>query len=48
MKNDLFALIFMFLTIFGFVGWYIAEADNEVLRQQLAAIDYQKVNRYAH
>jgi len=38
MKNEsnLFQLLFFFLTIFGFSGWYIAETDNEILRKELS------------
>lgn len=42
MKNDVFAMIFLFSTIFGFSGWYFAETDNQILRQELAAQTYTK------
>lgn len=36
MKNDWFAVFFMFSTILGFSGWYFAECDNEILRKELS------------
>ncbi len=44
MKNEsnLFQLLFFFLTIFSFFGWYMAETDNEILRQELATQSYIK------
>ncbi|WP_313042036.1 hypothetical protein [Acinetobacter sp.] len=45
MKNDLFAVIFMLLTFFGFSGWYMAEADNEILRQELSSYTGTEVRK---
>ncbi|ADX93457.1 MULTISPECIES: hypothetical protein [Acinetobacter calcoaceticus/baumannii complex] len=28
------------LSIFAFVGWYFAEQDNEILRQELISLKY--------
>lgn len=42
MKSDLFTAIFLFSTILGFSGWYFAETDNQILRQELAAQTYTK------
>lgn len=36
MKNDFFALFFLFSTVLGFMGWYFAESDNEILRKELS------------
>ena len=47
MKNEsnLFLLLFFFLTIFGFSGWYLAENDNEILRKELSSHTGQKVHK---
>ena len=45
MKNDLFAVIFMFLAIFGYSGWYLAESDNEILRKELSSHTGQEVRK---
>ena len=45
MKNDLFEVIFMCLTFFGFAGWYMAEADNEILRKELSSHTGQEVHK---
>ncbi len=36
MKNDFFAVFFLFSTILCFSGWYFAESDNEILRKELS------------
>ena len=47
MKNEsnLFLLLFFFLTIFGFSGWYFAENDNEILRQELSTYTGTEVRK---
>ncbi len=47
MKNEsnLFQLLFFFLTIFGFSGWYIAENDNEILRKELSEYTGKEVRK---
>ena len=45
MKNDLFAVIFMFLTIFGYSGWFLAENDNEILRKELSTYKGKEVRK---
>ena len=45
MKIDLFAVIFMFLTIFGYSGWYFAENDNEILRKELSTYTGKEVRK---
>ena len=46
MKNQsiIFTCIFA-LMIFGFMGWYFAEADNEVLRKELSRYTGTEVRR---
>ncbi len=45
MKNEYFAVIFMFLTFVGFSGWYFAENDNEILRQELSTYTGTEVRK---
>lgn len=47
MKNEsnLFLLLFFFLTIFGFSGWYLAESDNEILRKELSTYKGKEVRK---
>ncbi len=45
MKNDLFAVIFLCSTILGFMGWYFAESDNEILRQELSSYTGKEVHK---
>lgn len=47
MKNEsnLFLLLFFFLTIFGFSGWYLAESDNEILRKELSSYTDKEVRK---
>ena len=45
MKNDLFTVIFMFLTIFGYSCWYLAENDNEILRKELSTYKGKEVRK---
>lgn len=45
MKNDLFAVIFMFLAIWGYSGWYLAESDNEILRKELLMYTGKEVRK---
>lgn len=47
MKNEsnLLQLLFFFLTIFSFLGWYVAEIDNEILRQALSVCTSQEVHK---
>jgi len=47
MKNEsnLIHLLFFFLTIFSFSGWYFAESDNEILRKELSVYTGQEVRK---
>lgn len=48
-QSDFLSLALLLLTFFSFSGWYLAQQDNELLRQELEA---QKsthlVHRYNH
>lgn len=44
-ESNLFLLLFFFLTIFGFSGWYLAESDNEILRKELSSHTGQEVHK---
>ena len=39
---DYLAPFLLFITIFMSMGWYFAESENEILRQELALKDYTK------
>lgn len=39
---DYLAPFLLFMTIFMSMGWYFAESENELLRQELAAQSYTK------
>lgn len=45
MRNDFFTVIFMVLVIFGYSGWYFAESDNEILRQELSSYTGKEVRK---
>lgn len=45
MRNDFFTVIFMVLAIFGYSGWYFAESDNEILRQELSSYTGKEVRK---
>ncbi len=45
MKTDFFLILFSVLTMAGFSGWYIAECDNEVLRQELSVYTGKEVRK---
>lgn len=43
LKNtEIFAIAFFFLSIFSFMGWFFAETDNQILREELAMLEYSK------
>lgn len=39
-SNKPLGLIAIFLIFFGFFGWYIAEQDNEILRNELVSLKH--------
>lgn len=41
-ENSIFHCLCLFLAVFTACGWYFAESENEVLRQELAAQSYAK------
>ena len=45
MKNDFFAVLYLVLTMIGFSGWYFAENDNEILRQELSTYTGTEVRK---
>lgn len=44
-ESNLFHLLFFFLIIFSFSGWYFAENDNEILRKKLSIYTGQEVRK---
>lgn len=42
LSTDYLTLFLLFITIFMSMGWYFAESENELLRQELALKDYIK------
>lgn len=48
-ENKILAFICIFALSFGYIGWFFAEQDNELLRQELVSIKYNNVGGdYAH
>ncbi len=45
MKADIFTVLFLLMTFFSFTGWYMAEADNEILRKQLSDYTAKEVRK---
>lgn len=45
MKNEYFAVLYLVLTMIGFSGWYFAENDNEILRQELSTYTGTEVRK---
>ncbi|TCM61890.1 hypothetical protein EC844_12644 [Acinetobacter calcoaceticus] len=47
MKNENFCINFIciFLIFFGYFGWFVAEQDNEILREQLSSQTGQEVRK---
>lgn len=41
-QSDILSLALLFLALFSSAGWYMAQADNEILRQELDAQSYSK------
>ena len=41
-QSDILSLALLFLALFTSAGWYMAQADNEILRQELDAQSYSK------
>lgn len=41
-ENNYLSIACFFLAIFCTTGWYFAETDNEILRQELAAQSYSQ------
>ncbi|WP_162994940.1 hypothetical protein [Acinetobacter wuhouensis] len=44
-NSEILELVLFFLVIVSFTGWYFAQQDNELLRQELAA---QKMTQPVH
>ena len=45
MNADIFTVLFLLMTFFSFTGWYMAEADNEILRAELSAYADREVRK---
>ena len=41
-QSDILSLALLFLALFSSAGWYMAQADNELLRQEIEAQNYSK------
>lgn len=41
-QSDILSLALLFLALFTSAGWYMAQADNEILRQELEVQSYGK------
>ncbi|WP_336021358.1 hypothetical protein [Acinetobacter pittii] len=40
MRANFFTLLFLFVAVFGYMQWFFAEQDNEILRQELVFMKY--------
>lgn len=45
MKTNFFTVFYLVSTIAGFSGWYFAECDNEILRQELSVYTGKEVRK---
>lgn len=43
--NNIISVVLFLLIIFSFAGWYMAEADNEILRKQLSDYTAKEVRK---
>lgn len=41
-QSDILSLALLVLSIFSTAGWYLAQQDNQLLRQELEAQNYTK------
>lgn len=44
-ENIIIAIFLLCITAFSFMGWYSAEADNEILRKELSRYTGTEVRR---
>lgn len=44
-ENKILAFICIFALSFGYIGWYTAEADNEILRKELSYYKNEDIRR---
>ncbi len=43
--NNIISVVLFSLIIFSFAGWYMAEADNEILRAELSIYANHEVRK---
>ncbi|WP_277560683.1 hypothetical protein [Acinetobacter beijerinckii] len=46
-QQTLIAHILIFVVVFGYFGWFMAEADNKQLRKEIVSIKYKALSAVA-
>ncbi|MFW1760581.1 hypothetical protein [Acinetobacter calcoaceticus] len=40
MRANFFTLLFLFVSAFGYMQWFFAEQDNQILRDELVSLKH--------